>query len=109
MKLFLEHSSHTFTRIRISAVYGMGLIIIGTPVEQIQQGDVMIWLEALWNAYSSPFTEDIDEDNDLHCKENVMSTIGKILHKLSNKFPAVLTQELYKHWLSRLPLNIDTS
>lgn len=69
----------------------------------------MAWLEALWSAYSTPFTEDIDEDNAIHCKENVVSTIGKILNRLSSKFPGILTQDLYKHWLSQLPLNVDKS
>lgn len=69
----------------------------------------MAWLEALWSAYSTPFTEDIDEDNAIHCKENVVSTIGKILNKLNSKFPGILTQDLYKHWLSQLPLNVDKS
>jgi hypothetical protein len=63
------------------AVYGMGLMIEGTPLDIIQPENVMNWLQSLWNSLTLPFTEDLDDRLIEHSTENIVSALGKLLHK----------------------------
>lgn len=98
-------------RIRNVIVYGFKVIFTKIPANELGSDEVSNFLQYLSKAFTTEFPPNPSE-NDYpfyvkHCKDNVISALGVLLKNFAAFHTTLLNSEVYKFWLSNLPLNTD--